>query len=238
MTETNKFIGNSSDLDLFFEECINDKENKNILHINNFLKKNNLKKINEFEKSYCIETKIPKNDKKENKIINNNMLKSFIISLIFYAIFLLIHKISIIDIIKNCFLGNFLLAIIFTSLLFFILFEFKREIYKYTKIYKEKVKAICIGYEEKLIRKEIKIYRPFYYLKYNNLGYILINENFKQKPIPKIGDITDYFFINKDNPLEYTDKTLKYFKLLNVFLITILLIIIMTFFKPIIFNLI
>ena len=67
--------------------------------------------------------------------------------------------------------------------------------------------AACVEVYSKISRDSdgdrTTVYRPFYYIKHEGLGYILCPNSWSNVNVPEVGDLKENFYINPHNPFEY-----------------------------------
>lgn len=196
----------NSEADMNFET---NTDNIHYEYVNEFLTANNIKKFDFMGKAFCINDGSTYSGKRSSI---KSLILIFVIAtvaLLGSVTFLAYNKFGTCFYQHDDFFAAIMCAVFGLVPIGFIVFGFLGHYLKRLTC-REKVDAVCVEVYSKISRDSdgdrTRVYKPFYYLKYNGKGYILFNNTWSNISVPEVGDVRESIFINPDNPLEYCEK--------------------------------
>lgn len=194
-----------------------DVDKINYKFVNLFLQRNNLGSLDCFGGSFCVNTGLAVSKKRKSATLTSLLMICIIAACIFY---LYQNFNSNTGIFRQGFPTAYaLLAACGALFLFYTLFRLIKYIFKRIQCYK-KVDAVCIDVKSKSFQDSEgdsrTEYKPIYYVKHNEHGYVLFDNTWSTFDIPTVGDIRSSFYINPNNPLNYCESVPLITIILNV----------------------
>ena len=168
-----------------------------------FLASNQMAAFDDFGQSFCV------NNKSICEKKNTNIF-SFVIFFVLWILCLCatfcLLSINDIDVKQESLVGYVTGISFFAAISIGVFVGAMLPIIKKYIICNHKINAACVAVYSKRSGNsgnKTTVYRPFYYIKYDGLGYVLCPKTWSNINVPAVGDLKEKFFINPQNPFEY-----------------------------------
>ncbi len=196
-------------LDLFVDDCYENETQhqlyrshkassnlSNSIHLRNFLMQNNFDSFDVFTESVCLSNGSTNSESSANF---KRTLTLFLICSVLFTVIAMILRLTFptqtdsVNSAGSIFIGIMAIA----AFSFFLGSEILAR-----KRCTQKITGVCVAIHKKMSDGDL-LYKPVYYVKYNDIGYLLMGNSYSNIGVPDIGDIEHDIYINPSNPLDH-----------------------------------